>query len=52
MGVFSRSEDEPVKSGNFSIRNQAFAGTRKYEDWKFVHSPAGLVPPVDKSAPK
>ena len=55
MGVYSRSEDEPVKSGNFSAKNQAFAElpadeARRYSDWKFIHSPPGLSPAVDKSA--
>ena len=56
MGVHSRSEDEPIKSGNFSLKDQAFAEmkaeARKYSDWKFVHSPPGLSPAVDKSAAK
>jgi len=52
MGVFSRSEEEPVKTGNFSTKNQAFNEKRKYEDWKFVHSPPGLPAGVEKSAAK
>jgi type II secretory pathway pseudopilin PulG len=56
MGVFSRSADEPVKSGNFSARNQAFAElaaeARTYSDWKFIHSPPGLPAAVEKSAAK
>ena len=52
MGVFSPSDEVPVKTGNFSVTNQLFTDKRKYEDWKFVHSPPGLSPGVDKSAPK
>ena len=52
MGVFSRSDEEPVKSRNFSVKNQVFTDTRKYQDWKFVHSPTGLAAAVDKSASK
>jgi len=52
MGVFSRSEQEPVKTGNFSPKNQEFAETQRYADWKFVHSPPGLPASVEKSAPK
>ena len=52
MGVFSRSEDEPIKSGNFSTKNQAFKEKRKYLDWQFVHSPPGLPAGVEKSASK
>ena len=52
MGVYSRSEDAPVKSGNFSPKNQEFNDQPRYSDWKFVHSPPGLLRGVEKSAPK
>jgi len=56
MGVYSPSEEEPIKRGNFSVQNQAFAelpsDARKYSDWKFIHSPPGLSPSVEKSASK
>src|SRR5262245_5068304 len=52
MGVFSRSEAEPVKNGNFSLRNQEFAKAKQYVDWKFVHSPPGLGKAVEKSKSK
>jgi hypothetical protein len=52
MGVYSASDEEPVKSGNFSTQNQPFTDKRKYEDWKFVHSPPGLPAGVEKSASK
>ena len=39
MGVFSPSEREPVKTGNFLLRDADFDGTRKYSDWKFVYAP-------------
>ena len=52
MGVFSRSEEAPIKTGNFSMKNQEFSDMPRYADWKFIHSPPGLVPGVDKSAPK
>jgi hypothetical protein len=52
MGVFSRSEQEPVKSGNFSPKNQEFADAQRYVDWKFMHSPPGLPASVEKSPPK
>ena len=45
MGVYSPSEDAPIKSGNFSVGNQEFAEAAKYADWKFIHSPPGLPPP-------
>ena len=52
MGVRSRSEAAPVKTGNFSILNQSFADAQRYCDWQFVHSPPGLPPAVEKSASK
>ena len=52
MGVYSKSEDAPVKSGNFSEKNQEFADAQRYADWKFIHSPPGLPAAVEKSAPK
>jgi type II secretory pathway pseudopilin PulG len=55
MGVYSKSEETPVKSANFALRDDAFKGKTKYSDWKFVFngdSPNGLAPGVDKSAPK
>ena len=50
MGVYSRSEEAPVKSGNFSTKNQEFSDQQRYSDWKFVHSPPGLPASVEKSA--
>jgi hypothetical protein len=52
MGVYSRSEQKPIKSGNFSVRNQGFEEVASYADWKFVHSPPGLGKAVEKSAAK
>ena len=52
MGVYSRSEEAPVKSGNFSTKNQEFSDQQRYSDWKFVHSPPGLPARVEKSPPK
>jgi type II secretory pathway pseudopilin PulG len=52
MGVFSRSEDEPIKTGNFLLKNQGFEKAERYADWKFVHSPPGLGKAIEKSAPK
>jgi hypothetical protein len=52
MGVYSPSEEAPIKSGNFSPSNQEFADAPKYADWKFVHSPPGLPARIEKAAPK
>ena len=52
MGVHSRSEHTPIKTGNFLLKNEGFEGAARYSDWKFVHSPSGLSRPIEKSAPK
>jgi hypothetical protein len=44
MGVHSRSEKRPIKTGNFAARDAAFAEGQggeaaSYQDWKFVHLP-------------
>jgi type II secretory pathway pseudopilin PulG len=52
MGVYSRSEDKPIKTGNFLLKNQDFETAERYLDWKFVHSPPGLGKGVEKSAAK
>ena len=52
MGVHSRSDKAPIKTGNFLLKNQGFHDAQAYADWKFVHSPPGLPAGVEKSAPK
>jgi type II secretory pathway pseudopilin PulG len=55
MGVYSKSEETPMKSANFTLRDKTFEGAAKYSDWKFVFeaaSPPGLAPGADKSAAK
>jgi hypothetical protein len=42
MGVFSRSEAAPVKSGNFRKRDAALADKEKYADWQFFYQPASV----------
>jgi len=48
-GVHSRSDAQPVKTGNFRLQNRAFETAQTYADWKFVHSPTGLGQDVAKS---
>jgi type II secretory pathway pseudopilin PulG len=42
MGVHSLSEETPVKSGNFSAKDQIFEGAEHYTKWIFAYSPSGL----------
>jgi type II secretory pathway pseudopilin PulG len=39
MGVRSRSEEAPIKTGNFDTVDAAFEGAAKYADWQFVYAP-------------
>ena len=41
MGVFSKSDAEPIKSGGFSLANKTFADAKRYMDWQFFYNPAG-----------
>ena len=36
VGVYSKSEREPLKKANFSRRYQNLAGAKQYADWKFM----------------
>jgi len=39
MGVYSKSEDAPVKTGAFSLVNKTFADAKRYADWQFFYTP-------------
>lgn len=51
MGVFSQSEDKPIKTAGFALANRDFEGAAKYVDWKFVYNPAALQVPVPQQLP-
>lgn len=38
-GIFSRSQDEPIKKGGFSKEYKSFKNKQKYSEWKFVYEP-------------
>ncbi len=50
MGVYSRSEEVPIKTGGFAARWTAFEEARNYADWKFVFSPETPKPPSPQAA--
>jgi type II secretory pathway pseudopilin PulG len=52
MGVYSRSDDQPVKAAGFRLADAAFEGAAKYSDWKFVYQPGapGASLPVPQGA--
>ena len=39
-GVYSLSDDKPLKSGGFAVRDKEFEAKEKYSDWKFTYAPA------------
>lgn len=45
-GVYSLSEEEPLKKSNFSLEDEAFEGAKKYSDWKFMISARGFRAPA------
>jgi type II secretory pathway pseudopilin PulG len=53
-GVYSLSEEPPLKSGGFALRDAAFEGKAKYADWQFIYAPAqgaAIPPPASASTP-
>ena len=50
LGVHSPSEEAPLKTGGFKVRDAAFEGKTKYAEWRFVH--ALPVQPGPASPPK
>lgn len=48
MGVHSKSEQPPIKSGGFAGRDAAFADAVSYSKWQFVHKPP--LSPVELKA--
>ena len=44
MGIYSLSEEVPLKSSNFDYANRAFEGVAKYTDWVFDYSPQAALP--------
>ena len=39
MGVYSLSEERPLKVDNFSEADQRLAGKAKYSEWQFIYTP-------------
>jgi type II secretory pathway pseudopilin PulG len=39
IGVYSLSDEAPLKTSNFQPADQAFEGAARYADWKFVYLP-------------
>ena len=48
MGVHSRSQEAPVKTGAFALRDTTFEGAARYSQWHFSHAP--LTSPLQNEA--
>ena len=44
-GVYSLSEEAPLKRANFDRLNMDFVGKAKYSEWQFVYGPAATPAP-------
>jgi type II secretory pathway pseudopilin PulG len=44
-GVYSKSDDEPLKKANFAEQFAQFEDKKRYSDWRFVYAP-GSVPAI------
>lgn len=55
MGVYSLSDDVPIKSGNFDELDKDFEGKGSYTEWRFVYLPGqggGTPAPAAQGAPQ
>ena len=43
-GVYSLSDERPLKSGGFAVRDKEFESKQKYSEWKFVYVPTTQSP--------
>lgn len=55
-GVHSLSEEKPLKSAGFKVRDAGFEGAARYADWKFIFTPTqsgapGTVKPAPNARP-
>ena len=44
IGVYSTSQEKPIKTYGFSIGYEAFSEAAQYSDWRFVYTPGSLLP--------
>jgi type II secretory pathway pseudopilin PulG len=50
MGVRSRSDAQPIKTGNFELADAIFEDAKHYADWQFFYKPQEL--PAAAETPK
>jgi len=51
QGVYSQSQDAPLKTGNFRKRDLGFESAAKYADWTFVYTPGAPATAPKQGAP-
>jgi len=53
-GIHSLSENQPLKSAGFAVRDAAFEGKTRYSEWQFAFAPAAsaVKPPAKPTPPK
>ena len=49
MGVYSLSENAPLKVAGLALRQAGFAAASSYRDWQFVHIPGGAAASAAKA---
>jgi hypothetical protein len=56
MGVYSRSNDKPIKTAGFAEEDRSFEGALHYSQWRFIYqpvlNPVLQPPPVPAFPPK
>ena len=52
MGVFSKSEEKPIKQGNFAVKQAAFDDAESYTKWTFTYSPSSAGQPAALPRPR
>jgi type II secretory pathway pseudopilin PulG len=50
-GVYSQSEDAPLKTGGFAVRDASFEGKSKYSEWQFGYAPVAAPVAAPTAAP-
>jgi type II secretory pathway pseudopilin PulG len=52
MGIFSISDDAPLKTAGFALADLDFEGKGRYSDWQFVFLPPGAANTLPANPPK
>jgi type II secretory pathway pseudopilin PulG len=50
-GIYSLSQEKPLKIGNFKLRDAGFEAAQRYADWKFIYTPVAAPSGSSNRAP-